>query len=171
MIADGSFEPLGEATTNRVRIVIILSAAGLGRGGYPATSISTGGTWIISLIDTVWRCVAAAALKMRVQDLELHEKQIAQICDQAVYPDDGGHADRDGAGLDEEADPVPRVHGRVEGVPRPDRQLPVLHGHDEQQADHEEEAQGAKPVEGHAAELQVFLQDFVFATNWLNGDN
>lgn len=162
MIADGASEALGEAAANRVRIVIILSAD---RRRYPV-SVSTDGTdGIISLADTVWRLVAAAALKMRVQDLELHDKQNAQIGEQAVYPDDGGHADRDAAGLDEEADPVPRIHGRVEGVPRPDRKLPVLHGHDEQQADHDGEAQDAKPVEGHAADQQIFVQDLVLDAN------
>lgn len=169
MIADGSSEPLGEAAAaNRVRIVIILSAAGLVRRTYPVTNVSTDSIWIVSRIDTVWRRVATAALKMRVQNLELYEKQNAQIEEQVVYPDDGGHADGDGAGLDEKADPVPRIHGRVEGVSRSDRKLPVLHGNDEQQSDHEKEAQDAKPVEDHAAEQQVFVQDFIFAANWLN---
>lgn len=158
MIADGSSEAVGEAATNRVRIVIILSAD---RRRY-LVSVSTDGTdGIISLADPV----AAAALKMRVQDLELHEKQSAQIDEQVVYRDDGGQADADAAGLDEEADLVPRIHGRVEGVPRPDRKLPVLHRHGEQHADHEAEGQDAKPVEGHAADQQIFVQDFVLDAN------
>lgn len=170
MVADGSSEPLGEAAaTNRVRIVIILSAAGFVRRRYPVTNLSSDDTWIVLLIDTAWRrvvsAITAAALKMRVQNFELHEKQNAQIGEQAVYPDDGSDANGDGAGLDEEADFVPRIHGRVEGISRSDRKLPVLHGNDEQQGDHEKEAQDAKPIEGYAAEQQVFVQDFIFAAN------
>jgi len=101
--------------------------------------------------------VVAAVLKVRVQNLELHEKQIAQTGEHTVYSHDGGQAKGDGAGLDEEADSVPWIHGRVEGVARPDREFSVLHRHDEQQGDHEEKGQSAKSVEGHAAELQVFV--------------
>lgn len=162
MVADGPSEPLGEVAANRIRIAIILFA---GRRRYLKISVPTGGTGIISLAGTAWRPVAAAALKMRVQDLELHEKQNAYIGEQAVYPDDGGHADGDAAGLDEEADLMPRIHGRVEGIPRPDGKLPVLHGHDEQQADHDGEAEDAKPAEGHAAEQQILVQDFVLDAN------
>lgn len=106
---------------------------------------------------------------MLVQDPELHEKQIAKVGMQTVHPDDGRHAEGDCAGLDEEADCVPRILGRVEGIQCPDRKFAVLHGHEEEQGDHEENGQRAEPVEGYAGEQQVLAQNLALAANLSNG--
>lgn len=84
---------------------------------------------------------------------------------QTVHPDDGRQADGDCAGLDEEADCVPRVLGRVEGIPCPHRKFAVLHGHEKEQGDDEEKGQRAEPVKGYAAEQQVLVQNFALAAN------
>lgn len=95
----------------------------------------------------------------------MHEKQIAKVGMQTVHPDDGCHADRDCAGLDEEADCVPRVLGRVEGIQCPDRKFAVLHGHEEEQGDHEENGQRAEPVKGYARKQQVLAQNLALVAN------
>lgn len=56
---------------------------------------------------------------------------------------------------------MPRRLRRVDGVLRPYRQLPVLHRHEEQQSDDEEEAQYGESVENSTVEQQIPVHDFV----------
>jgi len=120
---------------------------------------------VIILEADLARCLASAALKVFAQDVELHEEEDADVHLHAVRAHNGHYANGDGARLHEEADLVPRVRAGVEGVPRPNRERPVLHGDEEQQGDHEEEAQRAEHVQARATEQQMLLEDIVLAAS------
>jgi len=140
MITHGPSEPLGESGAMMSLVIILVTADLEG-------------------------CLASAALEVFAQDLELHEEEDADVHLHVVRTYDGRYADRDGARLHEEADPVPRVHAGIEGVARPNRERLVLHGDEEQQGDHEEEAQCAESVQARAAEQQILVQDVVLAAS------